>query len=358
MKILFDHQIFLTQKYGGISRYFTELAKEFEKINQDYYMSVYFSNNEYITDIKKVRKFNNNKLFNKVLYQFSSLISKHYISKSNFDIFHPTYYDPYFLESIKTPYVLTIYDFMHEKFQDMFSSKDKNIAWKKECAMKADRIIAISENTKQDIIEYYGIAADKIDVVYLSSSLKKIDEELDMQLPQKYILFVGNRSRYKNFNMFIKAVTPLFNEEDKLNVVCAGGGSFSQDEQMMLEELGIKDKVKYFNIDDKVLAYLYQKAMFFIFPSLYEGFGIPVLEAFNCNCPVVLSNQGSLPEVGGDAVEYFDPYSSESILNAVKKLYFDENRREKLKQLGIIQAKKFSWEKTAKETIAVYNKMI
>ncbi|EDZ62399.1 glycosyl transferase, group 1 [Sulfurimonas gotlandica GD1] len=358
MKILFDHQIFLAQKYGGISRYFVELVKKFDSLNQKYSLPVYYSNNVYLEDIKKIKPFQENKFSKKLFSYMGRLIMKKYIKENSFDIFHPTYYDPYFLKSLQKPYVLTIYDFMHEKFKDMFSSKDMNIAWKKECAMKADRIIAISENTKQDIIKYYGISADKIDVVYLSSSLKIINEDLELSLPEKYILFVGNRSRYKNFNAFIKAVAPLLYEENELNVICAGGGAFSKDEEMNLKELGIMEKVKYFNIDDKILANLYQKAICFVFPSLYEGFGIPVLEAFNCGCPVALSNQGSLPEVGGDAVEYFDPNSLESILRAVKSLYYDNSRREELKQLGTIQAKKFSWEKTAQQTIAVYNKLL
>ena len=358
MKILFDHQIFLAQKYGGISRYFVELVKKYDSLNQKYSLPIHYSNNVYLEDIKKIKVFQENKFSNKLFYYINRLIMNKYIKKDNFDIFHPTYYDPYFLKNLKKPYVLTIYDFMHEKFKDMFSPKDMNITWKKECAMKADRIIAISENTKQDIIHYYGISADKIDVVYLSSSLKRINEDFRLSLPKKYILFVGNRSRYKNFNTFIRAVAPLLDQENELNVICAGGGAFSQDEQMSFKEIGITEKVKYFNIDDKILACLYQKAICFVFPSLYEGFGIPVLEAFHCSCPVALSNQGSLPEVGGKAVEYFDPNSLESILKAIKSLYYDSSRREELKQLGAIQAKKFSWEKTAEQTIAVYNKVI
>jgi glycosyltransferase involved in cell wall biosynthesis len=357
MKVLFDNQIFLSQKYGGISRYFFEMFREFESLNKDYEVPIKYSNNEYIKDLINCKTYKDHRVLNKFFYLLGKSLSTKHIKKSDFDIFHPTYYDPYFLKSLKKPYVLTVYDFMHEKFSDMFSPKDKNIEWKKECTIKADRVIAISENTKKDIIEYYGVSEDKIDVVYLASSLAPISHNLTLEIPKDYILFVGNRGRYKNFRVFIESIVPLIKENSDLYVVCAGGGSFAPDEVELLRQLGVENKVLQYYIDDEILAYLYQNAMFFVFPSLYEGFGIPVLEAFNCNCPVALSNQGSLPEVGGNAVEYFDPYSKESMYESISNLYKSSQRREELKQLASKEAEKFSWRKTAEETIAVYNKI-
>jgi glycosyltransferase involved in cell wall biosynthesis len=358
LKILFDHQIFLSQKYGGVSRYFVELMKEFDKIEVEYSLTIKYCNNAYIQEVKEVKKFKENKLSSKIFYYFSQFVQNQKLKKSEFDIFHPTYYNPYFLKNLDEPYVLTVYDFMHEKFADMFDQNDKNIHWKKKASLKADRLIAISENTKKDIIKYYGVAEDKIDVVYLASSLVPMDNPVDIVTPKEYILFVGNRGRYKNFQNFIEAITPLLKEQRDLYVVCAGGEEFYAGEIELFKSLGIEDRVLRYYIDDDILAHLYQNALFFIFPSLYEGFGIPVLEAFNCNCPVALSNQGSLPEVGGEAVEYFDPYSKDSIYEAVSKLLKDESRRGELIAKGKTQAKKFSWENVAKQTFAVYNKLL
>lgn len=358
MKVLFDHQAFSTQKFGGVSRYYVELMKEFSHLEQPYEIPIYFSNNVYLDEIKEFRNYKDISLFRRIIYKINNVVSNKNLQRRDFDIFHPTYYDPYFLKKLNKPYVLTIYDFMHERFQEMFSSKDKTSVWKKECALKADRIIAISENTKRDIISYYGIDENKIDVVYLASSLQQANRNFSLELPAKYLLFVGSRGRYKNFNLFIKAIASLLKKEKDLYVICAGSNDFTNDELQIFETLGITEQVIHFSIDDEKLAYLYEHAVCFVFPSLYEGFGIPVLEAFNCNCPVVLSDQGSLPEVGGEAVEYFDPYSKKSILEAVENLYYNEDKRRNLRSLGKVQAQKFSWKETAKETIAVYDKLI
>ncbi len=358
MKVLFDYQIFSMQKYGGISRYYVELMKEYKSLGVDFNLSSFFSNNEYIDEVQPLYKYFDHKVFNKISSIINLKISKNSIVEAEFDIFHPTYYNPYFLKDINKPYVLTIYDFIHEKFAELYPSNDKTILWKKESALNASRIIAISENTKKDIIKYYGIDSDKIDVVYLSSSLKKTTKKLDIKVPKEYILFVGNRGLYKNFKLFIESINSILKENKDLYVVCAGGGEFNYEELKMFNNYDMRGKVLFFNINNEILSYLYQNARMFVFPSIYEGFGIPVVEAFNCDCPVVLSNTSSLPEVGGDAAEYFDPYSKDSIYEVVNNLLNDNNRRSELISLGREQREKFSWETTARKTLDVYKKII
>ena len=138
-------------------------------------------------------------------------------------------------------------------------------------------------------------------------------------------------------------------------MVCAGS-SFSKSEIDLFESLKVKEKIVYFEVDDNELAFLYSKAKLFVFPSLYEGFGIPILEAFNCGCPVALSNTSCFPEVAGNAAVYFDPTDEKSILNAVESVIYDEKKANSLRKKGFEQAKNFSWEKTAKETKKVYQK--
>jgi len=363
MKVLYDHQIFSTQNYGGVSRYFFELMNYLNKYKEvDFELALSYSNNYYL----KNAPFSNHKTFSEkkkrwgLLDLLNKRNSKGALKKKDFDVFHPTYYDLYFLKYLsKKPFILTIYDMIHELYPQLFS--DDTSKWKRLLAQKAAKIISISENTKRDIMKFYNIDESKIKVIYLGSSLKKNDNLIDpdIKLPENFILFIGSRIRYKNFDLFIRAITPLLKSSEDLYVVCVGSGRFSEVESYLFNKLNIEGRVLQYLINDDTLPYLYQKALAFVFPSLYEGFGIPVLEAFSCGCPVVLSNASSFPEVAGEAGIYFDPNDESSIREAVSKVvYGGEKVRKDLQFKGLEQLKKFSWEKTAKETIAVYKKLL
>ncbi len=366
MKILYDSQIFELQKYGGISRYFVELMSAYnDDKDMDITLSAKISDNEYLLK----NNICNNwtlpakyiiKKRNQIQRKVNRLFLKYKLKTGTIDVFHPTYYNPYFLEYIgDTPFVLTIYDMIHEKFSNMISSQDQTSINKKLLAERASKIIAISESTKRDIIDILGVKASKIDVVYLGNSMMPSDQLCTLKdLPSKYILFVGNRTIYKNFNRFIKAISMLLNDGTDLHVVCVGGGIFSEDEKKILSELNIDEKVHQYNIDDNTLSKLYQQALLFVFPSMYEGFGIPILEAFACDCPLACSNTSSLPEVAGDAAAYFDPMDEVSILITITQILSSSELRKKLVQNGRERLKIFSWEKTAQETKKVYKSIL
>ncbi len=363
MKVLYDHQIFSAQNYGGVSRYFFELMNCFNRYKEvDFELALSYSNNYYL----KNAPFSNHKTFSGKKRRWGLLDfinkknSKGALKEKDFDIFHPTYYDPYFLKYLnRKPFILTIYDMIHELYPQLFS--DDTSEWKRLLAQKAAKIISISENTKRDIIKFYNIDENKIKVIYLGSSLKINDNLIvpDIKLPENFILFIGSRIGYKNFDLFIHAITPLLKSSEDLYVVCVGSGKFSEVESYLFDELNIKGRVLQYSIDDETLPYFYQKAIAFVFPSLYEGFGIPVLESFSCGCPVVLSNASSFPEVAGDAAIYFDPKDESSVREAVSiVVQGGEKVRKDLQFKGLEQLKKFSWEKTAKETIDVYKKFL
>jgi len=366
MKILFDHQIFI-QEFGGVSRYFVEIMNQFKDDEEiDFELSLRFSNNNYLTktNFLRYKSFLKNTHFRgkaRIINLLNKVNSISKLKKMDYDIFHPTYYNPYFLDYIgKKPFVLTIYDMIHKIYPEMFLSKDKTSKRKKLLAQKATKIIAISENTKRDIIKFLGISENKIKVIYLGNSLKidKDDKTTSIITPEKYILFVGSRGGYKNFNLFIEAIDLLLNSDAKLNVVCVGGGEFNNMEIKKLKDLKIKDKVFYYSGGDSTLAYLYQKAVAFVFPSLYEGFGIPVLESFACGCPVVCSKTSSLPEIAGDAAVYFNPKNRSSILSNIQKVIYDNDLRNRLINKGYERAKEFTWEKTAKQTKKLYEEIL
>jgi len=363
MKILYDHQIFSLQKYGGISRYFCELYSHLltmDTIHPE--ISILYSENTYYNKIFHNRQILPDKHFfgkTTIINKINECYCKNQIRIGKFDIFHPTYYNPYFLKTLKTqPYVLTVYDMIHELFPEMFKG-DNTASQKKKVIECATKIIAISENTKIDIIKLYDIDPEKIEVIPLATSLQIPISDISLNLPKRFILFVGNRGYYKNFSFFIKSISSLLDEENDLYLICAGGGVFSEDEMRLLDELKIKKKVLQFPItNDSVLSLLYQKAILFVFPSLYEGFGIPILEAFSCGCPVAASNSSSLPEVGGDAVNYFDPNNSDSIQKVVKNIMHNNSLQDCLRNRGYQRLKLFSWEKTALNTKKVYDNLL
>lgn len=368
MKVLYDYQIFVQQNYGGISRYFCELIERFKKeksINS--ILGLKFSNNYYLKSIYEDKY---SGFFSKLNFKGSKRV-EHFLNynytvrmlkKMNYEVFHPTYYDPYFLKYIgNKPFVLTVYDMIHELYPHLFKSNDRTVENKRLLIKKANKIIAISESTKRDIIKLYNIPQEKIEVIHLSSSLKlnpNCTNAIVDNLPDRFILFVGKRAGYKNFDLFIEAVSQILKEDKDLKLLSVGGGVFSKKELDMLSDLNIKDKVIHITTDDDTLSMVYKKALIFVFPSLYEGFGIPILEAFNCECPVALSNSSSFPEVAGEAGIYFDPTNKVSIKESIIQVIYDKKLQNELREKGKLQSQKFSWEKAANKTKQLYSGLL
>ncbi|MBL7744902.1 MAG: glycosyltransferase family 4 protein [Chitinophagaceae bacterium] len=373
MKVLFDTQIFDWQINGGISRYFTELFHRFDKSGDiDLLFKCYHSYNTYIQNSpwlsrKKILADTDFKGKLRLVKKFNEFMNRRYsnaiLKAGKQDIFHPTYYDTYFLKRLgQKPFVLTVYDLTHEKFFARNAAVEKTLAQKKLLIEKAAHIVSISENTKNDVVNYYHIAPEKITTVYLASSFGEssstVSEEEKDTLPADYILFVGSRKEvYKNFIPFVREAAPVIR---KLNIhlIVAGGGGLNATETALLKELDIdKQTISFAHVSDAFLKHLYKQAMVFIFPSLYEGFGIPVLEAMQCRCPALLSNNSSLPEVGGNAAVYFDPFKAGDLGGELEKLLLDEAGREQMIAAGTEQATKFNWDITAEQHIQVYKKL-
>lgn len=367
MKILFDHQCFANQDYGGISRYFVNLMNELKSLqNTESELALNYSNNFYLKELSENSSktfFPNNNFRGKKLSLH--LINKHNsikkIKADEFDVFHPTYYNPYFINYLnKKPFIVTVYDMTHELFPDIIHWMDKTVEHKKLLVEKAKIVIAISENTKQDLIRLLNVPEEKIKVVHLASSLNNelVTNNHSLNLPEKNILYVGSRNYYKNFHVFLNAAEEILKSSNDLFLVCAGGGNFTNQEVELFKKKNISQKVLHKPADDFSLSILYSKALVFVFPSLYEGFGIPVLEAMNCDCPLALSNTSSLPEIGGDAALYFDPTDANSIKLQIDKIISDSTLRNKLIEKGRKQRANFSWQKTALETKNIYEQIL
>jgi glycosyltransferase involved in cell wall biosynthesis len=377
MKVLYDHQTFTWQKYGGISRYFAELINYFNASGKaKCAVSLVCSNNYYLIDHNIVRpSYPSRKMENifsmRTKYSINKAKSRVELFKGSYDIFHPTYYDTYFLRYIKKnkPYVLTIHDMIHERYPELFERTNKISEYKKTLACHATKIIAVSENTKKDILKLYDIDEGKIEVIHHGCSIiggnetnfsHRIERDNSIRpiLPKRFILFVGDRHSYKNFFTLMNSIAPILKNDDGLFVVCAGSRTFSDYELAYFNNLAVKHKIVHIPVNDSILAQIYQRALVFVFPSLYEGFGLPILESFSRGCPVALSNSSSFPEVAKDAAIYFDPCNKSTIEEAILKIIYDEELRDILRRKGYEILKDFSWQKTAEKTLSLYKNIL
>lgn len=231
----------------------------------------------------------------------------------------------------------------------------------------SDKIITISENAKKEIMKEYSVVEEKIEVIPLGckKGLEKIEDVDKIEEVKKkyfikgeYILFVGTVEPRKNIVGLVEAYSRI--GEEKRNrfslVICGGKGWYYNEVFDLVERLGLINKVVFTGyVEEEDMSSIYSGASIFVFPSFYEGFGLPVLEAFKCGIPVVSSNRSSLPEVCGEACVYCDPYSTESIASAIEKVVDDGELREKITLLGKKQLDKFSWDSACKKIIKIIN---
>lgn len=369
MHVLFDHQSFTGLPYGGVSRYFFELMRSFAKRSDiSFELALRLSNNEYLNEASfsnhtRYPAFAKVRNAHRVASVLNRLSSLQRIRAGKFDVFHPTYYHRYFLKSIgNKPVVVTFYDAASERYAQQYPELGEGLyETKKQVLSRADAIVSISEYSKQDLLRYFPqISPDKIIVTPLGTTLGEVrvpPTEQKPPLTAPYLLYVGKRGLYKNFDPFFRAIEPVFNRHPDLHLICAGGGTFTPDEQALFQAARLSDRIHYRPITDTSLVMMYRHALAFVFPSLNEGFGIPVLEAFSADCPVVLSNCSSLPEVGADAALYFDPEDADSMAETIERVVSDEALRADLRRKGTERLTAFSCDKTAQQTLEVYQSL-
>lgn len=367
MKVTYDYQVFAIQEYGGISRYYHEISSRiaqmegFEaKILCPLYVNEYFD--EYISNrqIRQGIKIDNIVKTYTLKQIINQAISNLILSKSGTDIIHETLYTTRIIGNKNHKRVVTVYDMIDEKFAAI-RDPDGTLARTKALAVKrADRVICVSKRAQKDLLEILDVDEKKISTIYLGAkpnfSLGKDHQQIP-NLDKPFLLYVGTRVEYKNFDGLLTAYHHSQKINEDFQLVCFGGGRFSSVENAKIADLKLQGKVIQVSGDDNKLAYLYRHATAFIYPSLYEGFGIPPLEAMAFDCPVICSNISSIPEVVGDAGEYFDPYDADSIIDAIEKVVYSNDRSSQLKQLGHDRTKLFSWDLCAEQTSQVYRSL-
>lgn len=345
----------------GIGEYAYELLLQFKKQKNSITKFLIFLKDKPLLDMPKedhgwkYKVVGPKKMWTQFALPVSLILGK---EKPNI-FFTPSHYAPRFT-SLKT--AISIMDLSYIHFPNLFRKEDlyqlKN--WTKYSAKNAKLVFTISKSSKDDIIKEYKLDSKRVVVTYpgirqiknmKTTGLKKFN------LTNDYILFVGTLQPRKNITKLIEAFSKI--ENKKIDLVIVGKkGWLYEDILTAPKKYDIEKRVKFLDfVTDEDLPSLYKSAKCFILPSLYEGFGLPVLEAMKYGCPVITSNISSLPEAGGDAAVYINPESVKDITEKINKVLKDENLRKEMIKKGEAQVKKFSWEKTAKETLSALEKL-
>lgn len=268
------------------------------------------------------------------------------------------------------PYIVTVHDLARLCFNSDDETLSERLLLKLDSRYirRASHIIAVSQNTKRDLVKYLGIPEDKISVIY-----NGVDHEVFRPRRKRpdnpevagkpYILYVGSERRRKNLGRLLEAFANLKGEFGNLKLVKVGSfgrsGQFRDETMAKIKKLGITGEVVFVDeVSDVELARYYSFASLLAYPSIYEGFGLPPVEAMACGCPVITSNTSCLPEVVGQAGIMVDPYDTCGMAHAMRRIASDEQLRDDLKRRGFEQSKKFSWERAARLTLRVYQKVI
>jgi glycosyltransferase involved in cell wall biosynthesis len=366
VKILFDYQVFALQSYGGASRYFVRLAQELAALGEDPYVVAPLHQNRYLSELAPGRvqgreaSFLPSRAF-RLIGGINRAATLRWIRRHAPDIVHETYFTAAQDDVGNAGRVVTVYDMIHEKFGHELRPWDTTTARKRAAVARADHVICISHSTKNDLCEIFDIPDEKVSVVHLGFEKFAPRHSHEGATPPErpYLLYVGRRAGYKNFDGFIRAVASRKRLKQEFDVIAFGGGGFSASEVDLISTSGFRQNaVRQVSGDDNLLGELYRSAAIFVYPSIYEGFGLPPLEAMAHDCPVVSSNASSMPEVIGDAGEYFEPTDTDAMAGALERVAFDQSLRNKLTERGRARLSEFSWARCGAETLDVYRAVL
>jgi glycosyltransferase involved in cell wall biosynthesis len=375
MRIALDSQAFCLQTVGGISRYFSQLAHHLylnkqDVGNQEVGIFAPLYRNQYLKDLPQ--SIIHGHYFRRyppkmagAFVRLNQIVASRMMARWQPDIIHETYFTKPQQQQINVLRVLTVFDMiseMPELAQDTMSAIDLRHSTKYAAVHQADHVICISAHTRNDLVRIFDIAAEKTSVVYLGcegfSSNTSVTEKKTVTVPRPYLLYVGLREGYKNFAGFIQGVASSKRLMAEFDIIAFGALPFDVAEQTMQRQLGFKaTQIRRASGSDADLVSAYRNASAFVYPSKYEGFGLPPLEAMMQHCPVIASRASSIPEVIGDAGEYFDPNHTEDIAQAIERVVFSDARSKELIELGLKRAQLFTWDRCAKETLAIYQSL-
>jgi glycosyltransferase involved in cell wall biosynthesis len=362
--LFLDTLIYSMQQFGGISRIFNEILPRMCDLEPSLHVTLLkFGEHvqtpaahpqitQYDARILSTTAYQN-RLWRFGAPKINKITARLKLGDTRRKLWHSTYFG--YLPFWQGPYVVTVHDMIHERYPDLFMDADLVIKKKRREIARADRIICDSDATREDLIQLYNIPAHRIRVIYPGlSPIFTVQEHNPGE--RKYILYVGSRARYKGFGDLLQAYQSWSRyHADSLIVV---GEKFTSEETQTIHHLGIEDRVMLKeNITDKQLCSLYNQAQAFIFPSWQEGFGIPLLEAMACGCPIIASNIPTTREIAGDIPYFFEQSNPESLNAALSQAVVEGKNIQRIEK-GFIAVKNYSWEKTAQETLEVYRSLL
>lgn len=373
------------QPFGGVSHSYAELIRHLRKIGCDCTLGVKESDNIYLKNCDIVSKLKplhhtHNLFYPKKKYllgqrtlattTLNMLGHKNYawdinqeycikkLKRHNYDLFEPTFFASYFLDYLNgKPFTLEVHDMIPELFPQYFSANDFQIEQKKLLCPFAAHIHTPSQRTKEDLVNILKINPDKITVTpHGWSELPTPSDERPIDNP--YILFVGTRGGYKNFNKTLQEFSILVQKEPDLHLICTGS-EFTNDEMREIESFGLIDCIHQMYASEAELSTLYHHAEVFVFPSAYEGFGLPILEAWSCDCLTFLNNASCFPEVAGDAAVFFDiDRKGDMAEKIIHFLRSPEEDKQALLNKQCERLKLYSWKESANRLYNIYKSMI
>lgn len=363
MKVYFDHQIFSLQRYGGVSRYFVELLRglrQIKDIEADVIAPAHV--NAYLCGDDSHNLLSFALPFPKKGLHYRPALTAPLFRLANWvgspDVIHETHYLLGSAHLSKRAHVVTTcHDMIFEKHPEWVPGSADRAALKRNTFERADAIICISNHTRNDLIDIYPDLRSKVTTIYHGADHTPAPEHVAVDLPHPYLLYVGTRQGYKNFDSMIKALGRSKFLRETFHLACFGGGLLNAEEWRLSREAGFPpERIHFFSGSDRLLAYFYKHAAAFVFPSLYEGFGMPLTEAMVQGCPIACSNSSCFPEICGDAAVYFDGRDIDDMSNVIEMLVTQP--REKIQVALTNRSQYFSWQRCASETAFIYNSII
>ncbi len=374
MKIGFDaKRAFFNQT--GLGNYSRTLIQTLAKFHPEYQYWLYSPKNSDNPRLSEIRQFQNIKLrfpnnfVNKkvsALWRTSNILNN--LKKDKIDIYHGLSHElPLSIEKTDIASVVTIHDLIFERFPKLYPYIDRKLyRWKfKSAAQRADRVVAISEQTKQDLVDFYEVDAEKIDVIYQSCApifYEKYDGEmkkkvrLKYNLPQNYILYVGSIIERKNLLTLVKAMHLLKNKLDIPLVVIGNGGEYKNKIIQYIRKQHLEQNILFLNnVVFQELPCIYQLSNLFVLPSIFEGFGIPIIEAQHSGIPVITSQGSCFPEAGGKHSEYIDAFNEEELMQKIFKVLTDSEKQKYMKEEGYKYVEKFKEKNIGLQWIRLYS---
>jgi glycosyltransferase involved in cell wall biosynthesis len=363
IRILYDHQVFSLQDAGGASRYHFELIRNLQGADE-VAMELLLGLNSSVMPFATLRQART-RVFGRgtwikpglARYAINELFSSVTAPlRGRFDIYHPTLYRA--LPWVRRRRIVaTHHDCIHERFPHLFPNAASIVEAKRKLFAQADAIICVSASSQRDLLHFYDVAENKTHVVHHGfAPLRSPPGEAQGMTGnlRPYVLYVGSRAGYKNFGLLLEAFSRSGLAEN-YRLLAVGGGAFTADEQERIASLHLSGSVTVVpRADDGTLARAYRDAALFVYPSLYEGFGFPPLEAMSMGCPVLVNRTSSLPEVCGDAAFYFEASGADELSRSLTSSLEDGQGLAIKRELGKQQVRLYDWSRSARGTLDIY----